>query len=60
MDGNDNIVIYLKAEKAKKVMPPSWGISVTDDNIKALSGKFGADNVRVVEKKLEFARNAKY
>lgn len=54
MDGNDSIVIYLKAEKAKKVMPPSWSLSVTDDNIKALSGKFGADNVRVVDKKLEF------
>ncbi|WP_072918076.1 DNA polymerase III subunit alpha [Pseudobutyrivibrio xylanivorans] len=60
MDGNDSVVIYLKAEKAKKVMPPSWSLSATDDNIKALSGKFGADNVRVVDKKLEFARSKKY
>ncbi|SFO25498.1 DNA polymerase-3 subunit alpha [Pseudobutyrivibrio sp. UC1225] len=54
MDGNDSIVIYLKAEKAKKVMPPSWSLSATEDNIKVLSGKFGADNVRVVDRKLEF------
>ena len=54
MDGNDSIVIYLKAEKAKKVMPPSWSLSATEDNIKVLSVKFGADNVRVVDKKLEF------
>jgi DNA polymerase-3 subunit alpha len=60
MDGNDSVVIYLKAEKAKKVMPPSWSLSATDDNIKALSGKFGADNVRVVDKKLEFAKSKKY
>ena len=60
MDGNDSVIIYLKAEKAKKVMPPSWGISAYDDNIKALRGKFGEENVKVVDKKLEFARNTKY
>ncbi len=56
MDGSDNIVIYLKAEKAKKVLPPSWSILATDENIKLLSDKFGENNVRVVEKKLEFMK----
>ena len=60
MDGNDGLAIYLKEEKAIKKMPPNWSLSATDDNIKLLSEKFGADNVKVVEKKLEFASKGKY
>ena len=60
MDGNDSIVIYLKEEKAKKVMPPSWSLAANAYNINILRGKFGEENVKVVDKKLEFARNTKY
>jgi DNA polymerase-3 subunit alpha len=60
MDGNDGLVIYLKEEKAIKKMPPNWSISATPDNIKLLAEKFGEDNVKVVEKKLEFNSKSKY
>ena len=60
MDGNDCIVVYLKEEKAKKVMPPSWTLSATKDNLKILSDKFGEENVRVVDKKLDFASGKRW
>ena len=56
MDGNDSIVIYLKEEKAKKVMPPNWSLIASDENIKLLSDAFGEPNVKVVTKKLSFAK----
>lgn len=55
MDGNDALVIYLKEEKAVKRMGANFSVGATEDNINIFRGKFGDDNVRVVDKKIEFA-----
>lgn len=54
MDGNDGLVIYLSAEKAIKKMGINWSINGGKENISLLSDRFGAENVRIVEKKLKF------
>ena len=59
-DNSRGFPISEKEEKAIKKMPPNWSLSATADNIKLLSEKFGEGNVKVVEKKLEFANKGKY
>lgn len=54
-DGNDTLIIYCKAEKAKKVFPRNMRINADADMINQLSEKYGADNVKVVEKSIEIA-----
>ena len=55
MDGNDGLVIYLTSEKAVKRMGPNWALGATGENLTILYDNFGKDNVKVVEKKVEFA-----
>lgn len=54
MDGSDNLVIYLTEEKAVKRMGPNWGVGSSNDNLEVLYGKYGQENVKVVDKKVEF------
>lgn len=54
-DGNDTLIIYCKAEKAKKVFPRNMRINADAGMINQLSEKYGADNVKVVEKSIEIA-----
>ncbi|MDY2608250.1 MAG: DNA polymerase III subunit alpha [Lachnospiraceae bacterium] len=54
-DGNDTLIIYCKADKAKKVFPGNMRINADADMVNQLSGKYGADNVKVVEKSIEIA-----
>lgn len=57
MDGNDMLVIFLKEEKAVKRMGPNWAIASSQENLELLYEKFGQPNVKVVEKKVEFAKS---
>ena len=52
-DGGDSLVIYCAKEKAKKVLPPSYNVHADAGLVAALSARFGADNVKVVEKSIE-------
>ena len=52
-DGNDRVVIWLKKERAKKILPPNWSVSANRELVEALTEKFGAGNVKVVEKSIE-------
>lgn len=52
-DGKDSLVIYCAAEKAKKVLPPSYNVQAEAELIGRLAAVFGADNVKVVEKSIE-------
>ena len=54
-DGNDTLIIYCKADKAKKVFPRNMRINADADMVNQLSEKYGADNVKVVEKSIEIA-----
>ncbi len=52
-EGNDSIVIYCAAEKARKIMPPNYNIKANTEVLERLSAVFGKDNVKVVEKSIE-------
>jgi len=54
-DGNDTLIIYCKAEKAKKVFPRNMRINADAGMVNQLSEKYGTDNVKVVEKSIEIA-----
>ena len=56
MDGEDNIVVYISAIKAMKRMPANWNISINEDAMEKISQIFGRQNVKVVEKNVEFQR----
>ena len=52
-DGTDTIVVYLAAEKAKKVMPPNYSVEVNAELLSRLYPVFGEKNVKVIEKTIE-------
>ena len=52
-EGEDRVIIYLKEEKAKKILPAGWEVLANDTLLTDLKQKFGDNNVKVVEKKIE-------
>lgn len=52
-EGRDSVILYLKKERAKKVLPANWNVSLNDILLKNLREKFGEKNVKVVEKALK-------
>ena len=52
-DGNDRVVVYLKRERAKKILPPNWSVCAGKELVEVLREKFGDSNVKVVEKSIE-------
>ena len=50
-DGYDEIVIYIRDVKAKKILPKSQTIKINDAILENFYQKFGINNVKVVEKK---------
>ena len=58
-EGKDHVVIYLGKERAKKVLPPQWNVSISGDLTRRLSGVFGEPNVKTVEKALVFPSKMK-
>ncbi|MCF0130814.1 MAG: DNA polymerase III subunit alpha, partial [Pseudobutyrivibrio sp.] len=58
MPGEDSLVIYLTTEKQVRRMPAEYNLMCDDRSIEILSENFGEDNVKVVEKPLEFQRKS--
>jgi DNA polymerase-3 subunit alpha len=52
-EGSDRVIIYLKEEKAKKILPAGWEVLANTVLLEALGQKFGDNNVKVVEKNIE-------
>ena len=52
-DGSDHVVVYLRAEKQMKHLPASRSVEIEDNLIGILREKYGAENVKVVEKSIE-------
>ena len=50
--GDDNVVIYLAAEKAVKKLPKSYSVSITEELLEKMYKSFGEKNVSIVEKGL--------
>ncbi len=51
-EGQDSVVIYLKKERAKKILPASWKVEAAGELIEKLTRKLGEKNVKLVEKTL--------
>lgn len=51
-EGQDSVVIYLKKERAKKILPANWKVEASRELLEKLIGQLGENNVKVVEKNL--------
>ena len=54
--GQDQVVIYLAKERAKKVLPANWRVSCDAELLRNLYQILGEKNVRVVQKSIESIR----
>ncbi len=52
-DGNDRVIIYCEAERAKKELPMSMTVRADAQTMERLQARFGEKNVKVVEKAIE-------
>ena len=52
-EGNDQVVVYLMAERAKKLLPQNWRVDAGKELLSKLIEKLGERNVKVVEKPIE-------
>ena len=52
-DGRDRVVIYLKKQRAVKRLTGNWDIHIDEDLVAKIGSRFGAENVKVVEKSIE-------
>ena len=48
-EGQDQVVIWLKKERAKKLLPANWNILADQEIIATLTKKLGEENVKLVE-----------
>ncbi|CCX58716.1 putative uncharacterized protein [Blautia hydrogenotrophica CAG:147] len=51
--GRNEVVVYLKDVKAMKRLPVSYNVQIEDGMLAKLAGKFGGQNVKVVERVLK-------
>ena len=51
-EGPDSVVIYLKKERAKKILPANWKVEAAGELLDTLVCKLGEKNVKLVEKNL--------
>lgn len=58
--GEDTVIIYLKAEKQKKILPAGQRIEVCGSVLKTLKSKYSDEDVKVVEKPIEKTKKMKY
>ncbi len=52
-EGQDGVCIWLAAERARKILPPSWNVSCDGPLLEQLYQVLGEKNVKVVQKKIE-------
>ena len=55
-EGQDQVVIYLAKERAKKVLPANWRVSCDAELLRNLYQILSEKNVRVVQKSIESIR----
>ena len=59
-DGPDQVVIYLKKERAKKFLGLRDSVKADEALLGKLTAKYGEENVKVVEKAIENKRAIQY
>ncbi len=53
-DGEDTVVVFIAATRQMKRLPVNWNISADTFALEKIRGVFGQENVKVVEKNIEF------
>ncbi|HIT41154.1 MAG TPA: DNA polymerase III subunit alpha [Candidatus Caccovicinus merdipullorum] len=52
-EGRDTVIIYLKKEKARKILPANWRVEADKDLLDKLTKILSEKNVKLVEKGIE-------
>jgi len=52
-EGNDNVILYLEKERAKKVLPANWNVKIQEGLVKSLCPLIGENNIKVTQKGLK-------
>ena len=52
-EGEDEVIIYVRKEKKKKILPASRNVHVSDPLLEKLYQDFGEKNVKAVQKRIE-------
>ncbi len=52
-EGEDEVIIYVRKEKKKKILPASRNVHVSDPLLEKLFQDFGEKNVKAVQKRIE-------
>ena len=52
-EGDDQVIIYVRKENRKKILPMSRNVRVNDDLLEKLYREFGEKNVKAVQKRIE-------
>lgn len=52
-DGRDEVILFIRADKTMKKLPPSRNVGIDDRLIGTLSRKYGEQNVKVKEMSIE-------
>ncbi len=55
-EGQDSVILYLKHEKAKKILPSNWNVRADSLLLDKLTKILGEKNIRLVEKGIEIGR----
>ncbi len=55
-EGQDSVILYLKQEKAKKILPSNWNVRADSLLLDKLTKILGEKNIRLVEKGIEIGR----
>lgn len=55
-NGTAHLVVFIREGKKVKKYDNSYDILLSDDNVSAIKALFGEENVKVVEKSVEFSR----
>ncbi len=48
--GTADVIAYLRKEKAMKRLPPSFRVEISEESLPEFFGRYGSDNVKVVER----------
>ena len=58
--GHDDLVVYIKSERKKKIVYNTCELSEKHEEIQNVTEKYGSDNVKVIEKSIENIRKMNY
>lgn len=59
-NGKDELIVYVKKERSKKIITNSCDLNLMKIQINTLKEKYGEDNIKLIEKSIENKRKMNY